>query len=523
MHPFLPLLAQETGKLSSELMPAFGRLLPGGLLCAMVLVILVVDLVRGKGPSSLYPKLSIAAIVVTLGLVLFGATTQGATGYAGFASLAPDSLAHIFKIVFLLTGLLAVVFAMRSRESWANESEFHLILFGALAGMFYLASATELIGFYLAFETVSYTGYLMAGYKTDDLRSAEAGGKFVMFGAVSSAVMLFGLSLVYGFTGSTQFHVIAEKLASAEVQPALLVGAVLVFAGFAFKAAAFPMQWWCPDVYEGAPAPVAAFLAVASKAAVFSALLRVLMVTGGTAAAGLVTSTKPALAGLLADHATIVQTILVVSATATMTWGNFAALRQQNLQRMLAYSSIAHAGYLLMTAAVIVPGSETGRDALAAIVFYFLVYLVMNLGAFWIVTMLRRDTGSADMSGLRGMGRRHPVVAVGFALMLFSLTGLPPTAGFVGKLQLFAPVVRQGMYVLAAIGLLNGAVSLYYYAKPLREMFLADGEPGEETRVAPTGGDLVLVVALSAPLLVFGLFGWDSVTQVAIDAVARVP
>jgi NADH-quinone oxidoreductase subunit N len=479
-----------------------------------------VDLVRGKGPSSLYPKMSMAGIGITLLLVVFSAPTGGATGYGSFASLDPDALARIFKIVFLLTGLLTVIFVSRSRETYGQEAEFHAILAGGLAGMCYLASATELVGFYLAFETVSYTGYLLAGYRTSDPKTAEAGGKFVMFGAVSSAVMLFGLSLVYGFTGSTQFHVIAEKLAAADTQPALVVAAVFVFAGFAFKAAAFPMQWWCPDVYEGAPAPIAGFLAVASKAAVFAAGVRVLTFGGNSGA-------TPTLSQLWAPGATTVQTILVLSSIATMTWGNFAALRQQNLQRMLAYSSIAHAGYLLMTAAVIVPAAggtltDVSRDALAAILFYFLVYIVMNLGAFYVVTMMRRDAGTADMAALRGMGRKSPALAVAFAVMLFSLTGLPPTAGFIGKLQLFAPVVRQGFFLLAAAGLLNGAVSLYYYAKPLREMFLADVGEGEESRVRPDGVDLAILGALSAPLIVFGLFGWGNVTEMALHAVARV-
>lgn len=515
MGPFLPLLAQEAAELTAAKLPDFGRMTVGGVLCAMALLVLVVDLVRGRGPSKLFPWMSIGGIVVALG-VLAAATTQGgATGYGDFASLDPNALAHLFKVVFLLTGLLAVVFALRSGEAWALEAEFHVLLFGALAGMCYLAAATELIGFYLAFETVSYTGFLMAGYNATDRRSAEAGGKFVMFGAVSSAVMLFGLSLVYGLTGATEFHVIAERLAAADASPALLVGAVFVFAGFAFKAAAFPMQWWCPDVYEGAPAPVAAFLAVASKAAVFAALLRVLLL-GGVSGAG------PGLSRLLPADSSIVQTILVVAAVATMTWGNFAGLRQKSLQRMLAYSSIAHAGYLLMTAAVIVPHTKTGGDAVAAIVFYFLVYLVMNLGAFFVVTLLRRDAKTADMAGLRGLGRKSPLLAISFAVILFSLTGLPPTAGFVGKLQLFAPVVKEGFYLLAAAGLLNGAVSLYYYARPLREMFLADVPEGGESAVTPTRADLALVVLLAAPLLVFGLFGWGGVTQVALDAVAQV-
>ncbi|MCE9635558.1 MAG: NADH-quinone oxidoreductase subunit N [Planctomycetes bacterium] len=515
MTPFLPLLAQETAKLEMSSMPDLSRMLPGGLLCLMVIVILVVDLVRGKGPSALYPKLSMGAIAVAFLMVLFGTVKAGAVGYGGFPSLDPDALSRIFKLVFLATGFVTVLFVERSRQAFGREAEFHVILFGALAGMCYLASATEMIGFYLAFETVSYTGFLLAGYKADDRRGAEAGTKFVMFGAVSSAVMLFGLSLVYGFTGSMQFAVIAEKLAAAGSQPALVLAAIFVFGGFAFKAAAFPMQWWCPDVYEGSPAPVAAFLAVASKAAVFAAGLRVLTYGG-------VSGSAPALSHLMGHDSSIVQTILICSAVATMTWGNFAALRQSSLQRMLAYSSIAHAGYLLMTASVI-GTDKLGQEAMAGIVFYFLIYLVMNLGAFYVVTLMRRDAGTADISALRGMGRRHPVLAVSFAIMLFSLTGLPPTAGFVGKLQLFWPVVAKGYYLLAAVGLVNGAVSLYFYAKPLREMFLAAEVEGEETRLAPDGVDLAIVTAFAVPLVILGLFGWGNVTQMAMDAVARVP
>lgn len=517
----LRLLAQGTGPLEWASMPDFGSLSLGAFLCAWLVLILVVDLVRGRGPSTLYPNLSIVGCVIGLGLVIWSGVAKEPTGYGGFDALQPDGLARIFKFVFLLTGLLTVIFVGRSKEAYGREAELHVLLFGALAGMCYLASATELVGFYLAFETVSYTGFLMAGYRTDSAKSAEAGGKFVVFGAVSSAVMLFGLSLIYGFTGSTQFADIAKALAAAEgVQPALLVAAVFVFAGFAFKAAAFPMQFWCPDVYEGAPAPIAGFLAVASKAAVFAAGLRVISL-------GAIHGAEPGLSKLLPADASITQTILVLASVGTMTWGNFAALRQQNLQRMLAYSSIAHAGYLLMTAAVALPvtgaANDVGRQALSAIVFYFVIYLVMNLAAFFVVTMLRRDAGTADVSALRGLGVRQPLVAVSFAIVLFSLTGLPPTAGFIGKLQLFAPVVNQGFWILAAVGLLNGAVSLYYYAKPIREMFLAKVGEGEESRLRAETADLAIVTALTVPLVVLGLFGWDGITRAALDAVARVP
>ena len=515
MTPFL--LAQEAvGKLDGALMPDIGRLAPETFLCAMVLVVLLLDVFRGRGPSDFYPRLTLIGIVVAMGVVAWQVAQDAApvrVGYGAFPALQVDHLGAVFKLIFLATGALTVVFIGRSRQAYGREAELSVLMFGALAGMCYLASATELLGFYLAFETVSYTGYLMAGFRTDSVKAAEAGGKYVIFGSVSSAVMLFGLSILYGYAGSTRFDAIANALFAAPHEPILLVAALFVFGGFAFKAAAFPFQFWCPDVYEGAPAPIAGFLAVASKAAVFAVMLRVLWVYGGVGLAA------PHVADLFSADSTFVQQILVGASVATMTWGNLAALRQTNLQRMLAYSSIAHAGYLLMTAAVLV---QDNQAALGAIVFYFLMYLCMNLGAFFVVTLLRRDAGSAEISALRGLGFRRPLLALCFAVMLFSLTGLPPTAGFVGKFQLFAPVLERGWYVLAGVGLLNGAVSLYYYAKPLREMFLTEPAEGVETKLAPSGADMALVASLAAPLVIFGIFGWDHLTGLARAAAPLV-
>jgi NADH-quinone oxidoreductase subunit N len=497
--------------LSGAKMPDLRWLMPELVLCVFVLIVLLVDVVRGRGASAIYPRITLIGIAIAAAVVLahWGKGAEH-VGYGGFDALHVDHLGQVFKLIFLATGALTVVFIGRSRQAYGREAELSVLMFGALAGMCYLASATDLLGFYLAFETVSYTGYLMAGFRTDSVKGAEAGGKYVIFGSVSSAVMLFGLSLIYGYTGTTEFSKIAATLAAAPQEPILLVAALFVFGGFAFKAAAFPFQFWCPDVYEGSPAPIAGFLAVASKAAAFAVILRVLSYHPAIGDAA------PNVAGLLAEKSTFVQQILIVASVATMTWGNLAALRQTNVQRMLAYSSIAHAGYLLMTAAVIVPGNTA---AVAAIVFYFLIYLCMNLGAFYVVTLLRRDTQSAELSSLRGLGFRHPFLAVCFAIMLFSLTGLPPTAGFVGKFQLFAPVLEKGWYLLAAIGLLNGAVSLYYYAKPLREMFLTDASPSDASvKIAPAGFDLALAAVLTAPLLVLGVVGWGGVTEFARSA-----
>jgi NADH-quinone oxidoreductase subunit N len=509
-----PVLAQGSGPLQADLLQGLGAVLPEMFLCLMVLVVLVVDLVRHRGPSPLYPLLTLAGIAVAAGLVATTGT-DGSVGYDGFESLRVDGLAQVFKLVFLATAALTVLFVMRSGQSYGREAEFQVLMFGALAGMCYLAGATELIGFFISFELVSYTGYLMAGYRLESPRGAEAAGKYVIFGSVASAVMLFGITLIVAYTGSTRFVEIARVLADAPAEPALVVGAVTTFAGFAFKAAAFPFHFWCPDVYEGAPAPVAGFLAVASKAAAFAVGLRVLGLA--VAPSG---DAVPGLDRLWATDAALLQKILVVAAVGTMTWGNLAALRQDNVQRMLAYSAIAQAGYLLM-AAVVVLESGSSADAQAAIAFYFVIYLFMNLGAFLVVTLLRRDAGTAEIGALRGFGHRRPLVAACFTVMLVSLTGLPPTAGFVGKFLLFAPVLREGFYVLAAIGLLNGAVSLYYYAKPLREMYLR--RPDDTSAdLRPGTMDTVLVVALTVPLLVLGLFFWDGVSTWARDVMVAV-
>lgn len=515
METLLPLLAADIEPLTMEKMPDFGALGVELWLCLMVLVMLVVDLVQGKGGSALYPKLTMGGIAVAFGMVLLGGGGEAVSvGYGGFEALSIDGLSKLFKLVFLATGFLTVFFIERSGEKWGREGELQVLMFGALAGMCYLASATELIGFYLAFEMVSYTAYLMAGYKLDSVKSAEASGKYVIFGSVSSGVMLFGISLIYGFTGSTQFDVIASSLVAAEAQPILMVAGIMTFAGFAYKAAAFPFQFWCPDVYEGAPAPVAGFLAVASKAAAFAVGLRLLSM-------GTIHEHAGTLSEVFARNASFTQNLLIAASIGTMTWGNLAALRQDNLQRMLAYSSIAHAGYLLMTC-VVVGSGESGVVAMSAIVFYFLIYLCMNLGAFFIVTLMRRDIGSAHIEGLRGAGVRHPVLATCFAIMLFSLTGLPPTAGFVGKFLLFMPVIKAQFYVLALVGLLNGAVSLYYYARPLREMFFREAEEGSRT-FAIVGVDTWVVAILTVPLIVFGLAGWSSLTEAAQEALAVLP
>lgn len=427
--------------------------------------------------------------------------------------LRADGLAKAIRLVALATGMVGAVAALRGGDPGSDRTEFFALLVTAVLGACLTASANEMATLYLAIETLSISGYLLAGFKRRDPRSAEAALKYVIFGAISSGMMLYGLTLLYGFAGSSMLSGPGSLRAAAlhaSGSPAFVVAVVLVFAGLAYKIAAFPFQFWCPDVYHGAPTSVAAFLAVAGKAAGFAALLRFLDAAtyGGEAATE----------ALRASNETV-RLVLVGMAIATMTFGNVAALRQRNAKRLLAYSAIAHAGYLLMGVAV------TNGDGTAAVLFYMVVYLFMTLGAFFFVALVERETGSTDLQAFSGLGFKSPYFAVCVAVCMIGLTGLPPTGGFVGKFFLFREVFAYGganasdlFLWFGVIGLLNGVVSLAYYARFLKAMYLAEPEAMERAPLALTASDRGLAFALTLPVLVLGLaFGglYDRVALLA--------
>jgi NADH-quinone oxidoreductase subunit N len=332
--------------------------------------------------------------------------------------------------------------------------------------------------------------------------------KYVLFGAVSSGLMLYGLSLLFGLAGGTSFEALRKAVeAGAASQPAFVVAAVLVFAGFAFKISAVPFHFWAPDVYAGAPAEVGGFLAVASKAAGFAALVRVVSAMGLD-----VPAVTEGLGPLVPDG--VLPTILAVAAILSMTFGNLGALRQREVKRLLAWSSIAHAGYILLTLAVF--GSPR---SVSALVFYLVAYLFMNLAAFLIAGVAIRELGTGELSAFRGLGKRNAWLAFAFAIVLFSLTGLPPFFGFVAKYSVFWAVLEKGYVWLAVIGLVNGAISLYYYAKVAAYMYL---QGGEEDQAAPrlrlAAVDVALLALLVAPNLLFGVWvsaPWDYAERVS--------
>jgi NADH-quinone oxidoreductase subunit N len=412
-----------------------------------------------------------------------------------------DWLNFFFKPFFAVAGGVTVLLIHGSRE--IDDQHYHESVFLVLAvttAMMLLVAATDLLMIYLAFETMGILSYLLVGIKAHDLRSGEAALKYVLYGAFTSGIMLFGFSLIFGIAGTTGLSAISQAVASAAAQSQgrlLLVLAMLFFmAGLLFKAASFPFHFWCPDVYEGAPTPVTAFLSVGPKAAAFALFIRLFYPLFATPEG---TDLYAAVTGL--DWPVILALISAV----TMTLGNVAALPQTNVKRLLAYSSIAHAGYLLMGLACL---SSLG---LRAVVFYLGVYLFMNLGAFAVVAILGGTSESEEIHFYRGLGNKAPFIAVAMAVFMFSLIGLPPFSGFVGKVYLFAAVISRKIYWLAVVAALNTVVSLYYYMRVVKAMFLESAAEARCPVVTP--GSQVLLVVLLIPTLGLGIY-WQPLAQI---------
>ncbi len=427
--------------------------------------------------------------------------------------LLHDPMRMFFAWIFLGATLLTILIVPSSKQISANR-----------LGEF-LASATDLLTIYLAIETVSLVSYVLTGFRRADRKANEAALKYVIYGGVASGVMLYGVSLLYGLFGTTrvigaggigaQLADVTSRLFLAHAfggqpaaQLALVVAVVFVLAGVGYKIASVPFHMWCPDVYEGAPTPFTAFLSVGPKAAGFAVAIRFFFAVF-----------EKQLPGGAYAHVTEVPwpAIIGIISAVTMTLGNVTALVQDNLKRMLAYSSIAHAGYLLMGLAA---ASAAGVQS---ILVYLVVYVFMNVGAFLVVIAVSRATGGETVSDMRGLGTRAPVAALALTIFLFSLTGLPPLAGFTGKYLIFAALVQQGGFwnvVLAVIGVLNSAVSLFYYARIIKAMYLEDAPAAEPIQVPAlyTG----VLVALSVPLLVFGLY-WGPLIRWAASAFGGSP
>ena len=475
----------------------FRHWLPEAILCGTFLLALIGDLVvRGR-------RIWVPFAISVAGLVTAGAYAVAAADHGMGAAqtimgslMVVDSTAVYFRLLFIFAGLVTVLFAWTSEEIMGerreNKGEFFALTVLMTLGVMVMAEARNLLMLYLAMEGVGLVSYVMAGYMRTSLRSTEASLKYVLFGAVSSAIMLYGLSLLYGMTGSLDFAGIRTVLMAGQVNEfGLLVVVVLILSGMSYKIAAVPFHYWAPDVYEGAPTPVSALFSVAPKAAGFALLIRLFYTTfaGGTdAGAELVRNINwPLLVGVMS--------------AATMTYGNLVALRQDNVKRMLAYSSIAHVGYLLM-GFVLLSG-----DGLAAILFYLLVYTLMNLGAFFFVTAINNHLKSENLADYAGIGFRAPWAGAMMVIFLASLTGVPPFAGFVGKFYLFTAVMDKQWFWLVIIAALNSVVSLYYYFKVVRALFLVT--PPADSATTPLKLhwlQYTVLAVLAVPTLGLGLF-----------------
>jgi|YNPNPStandDraft_1061719.scaffolds.fasta_scaffold00995_3 NADH-quinone oxidoreductase subunit N len=386
-----------------------------------------------------------------------------------------DVVGFVFRILFLLGAALTALFSL-GQDDLQEHGEYYGLMLVSTLGMSLMASATDLIMLYLAIETTSIPLYVLAGFRFRDDKSVEAGIKYLLFGAMTSAVMLYGFSWLYGLSGTTQIAELAEQIERHNVPlPLLAASLVLVLVGFGFKISAVPFHFWSPDVYEGAPTPIAGYLSTASKAAGFAVLMRVL------------------LSGFW--EATLLWMDLTAGlAIISMTIGNLLALAQTNIKRLLAYSSIAQAGYILVGVAA---GTSFG---MSSAVYYLMAYLLTNLAAFGVASVVGKRVGSDELSAYAGLSRRAPAMALILLISMLSLGGIPPFAGFVGKVLVFAAAVEAGRWWLALIGVINSMIALYYYLVVLKKAYLLRSEDEQQPLQLIAGWRVALLVCVAGML-----------------------
>ncbi|GJQ19689.1 MAG: NADH-quinone oxidoreductase subunit N [Bacteroidia bacterium] len=482
-----------------QILNSLSQFLPEVTLVAAFCLTLLISLIlsskgRNRGRVAV-PSAALLGVAVSLFFVLDQAGTSQSI-FSGMVVVDPFSV--FFKTVIAGSSILIIFFSLFSSEVQNAEryrGEYFSLLLALTLGMYLMSASANLLMMILALELTSLTSYVLAGYTKDAGDSSEASLKYIIYGALSSGLMLYGVSLLYGLTGATDIYGVNKALSGGEVdEVALLIASILMIAGFGYKISAVPFHFWTPDVYEGAPVTITAFLSVASKAAGFAMLIRFFKVSFiDSSVIGLPEGMWASLQGFEWNK------LLAILSVLTMTLGNLVAIWQNNLKRLLAYSSIAHAGYMLMGVVVL---SDKG---LAAVLIYFVVYLFMNLGAFLVVMMVANKTGSEDIDSYKGLGYRSPLVGVAMVIFFISLTGLPPTAGFIGKLYLFVALLDAQWVWLAVVGALNSVVSLYYYVRVLRNMFLRDPEK-DAGPLAFSMPQVVLLLVLLLPTVILGLY-----------------
>lgn len=465
--------------------------LPETVLLITFLLALILDLIFKK-VKNISGYTAIVGFIVTAVFLFLQSNMQIAGTFSN--SYAVDGLARFIKFVILGTSFFIVIISFFSKELYDSHKkieEYFTLIVGMTFGMFLLTGATNLILIYIAIETMSISSYILAGYTKEIKRSSEASLKYVIYGAVSSGIMIYGISIIYGLTGHLNIFDIFKYLANNDVNEILLtISGLMLIAGVGYKISAVPFHFWTPDVYEGAPVTITALLSVASKAAGFAVLIRIVFAC-----------LPPKIFRLDFLSAFDWQLILAILSVLTMTIGNLLAVWQTNLKRLLAYSSIAHAGYILMGIVVL---NSTG---VSAVLIYLAVYMFMNLGAFYYVMLIANKINSEDIDDYTGIGYRAPLLGVCMAIFLVSLTGLPPTAGFIGKLYIFTALLEDSnrWVWLAVVGILNSVISLYYYVKVFRNMFVRGVDLNREKLEfsAPT---IIIMILITIPTLLFGVW-----------------
>ncbi len=461
-------------------------------LALLVAASVILLLIFTRKADRFAPAIALIGLVVSIALI----ARQWDVRTGGFSGMVTvDQFAVIFKLLFAVASALTLLLAHRYFQAkHIARPEFAALLLISTMGMMVMAGTTDLIVIFLGLEIMSVPLYVMAGFNRRSLESNESGIKYFIMGAFATSFLLMGIALVYGASETTDLRRIVTDFSyiAANAKLYLYAGAALLMIGFGFKVGAVPFHSWIPDVYQGAPTPVTAFFSVAPKAAGFAALLRIF-------AYGLQDM------GALSD-------VWWILAVLTMTVGNILALRQENVKRMLAYSSIAHAGYMLVALAV---GSA---EAASAVVFYLIGYTLFNLGGFAVVALLETRAGSrAEFGELAGMSKAHPYLTATLALFMFSLSGFPPTVGFFGKFYLFSAAVSGGFIWLTVIGVMNSFVSVYYYLKVVKVSYF-DQIEGRFVPAPLSTGVLIVLLVTAVGTLGFGLFP-ESVLEIARRAI----
>ncbi len=487
----------------------FSLIAPELIVCVVAVIVMLVDAFARPGQRWVTGSISLIGLAVAALSSVWLWLSWSGPSQAFNGMIVLDELRLGFTLVFLVVSALTILVSMvwvQSEDLPAGE--FHSLLMFATAGMMFMASGGDLVIIFLGLEILSIATYVMAGFRRTDVRSNESSLKYFILGSLSSAFLLYGIALVYGATattsglpGTTNLVEIARRLNDAQYPPLLFAGAAMMLVGFGFKIATAPFHIWTPDVYEGAPTPVTAFMTAGPKAAGFASFLRV-FVFGFP----FVVATANKTIGGEVHNAWL--TVLVVLAIMTMTVGNVVAIVQNNVKRMLAYSSIAHAGYALV--GVIAAGAaadlEDRNAAITAVTFYLLTYAVMNIGAFAVVQLIARvGDRRTEVEDYNGIGFQSPVLAFSLSLFLLSLLGMPLTAGFMGKILVFRAALDQGYVMLVVIGVLNTAVSAYYYLRLIIVMFFRDRTTSWLAPPIPASIAIALVLT-AASVLYLGLF-----------------